>query len=368
MMIGFESASQVVLDYMGKNYDPNYAQVIMSRFNNAGIDVRLPVMNGFPGESTSDFLVTCAFVLRYMDSEGVNFSYSAICIVYEGTIICEYPRDFCIKETQLIGDCWQQCDEMNTFPVRQLRRSLVMHCMKRAIKDFDADKLILSLDFNKPEVAIELLRLVYLLGMANNRLSHAQRFVESISSDWPSAGFKMEDKSKYRMLCQRAPGFEVAAWLAADKNCESKKVIIRHIYSELDALRESLDKTSHIDCHAFKNRLYPSKAEDADSWRSPFGMLSIRLTEYDSGQFVILEGIAWDGRNNVPVSTMWAKAGDRIVDFHYGMKNKKTDSSSGLLNIRFWGKIKKSYIGKVIYVIVQIVDGKCFRHKVLLDI
>lgn len=368
MMIGFESASQVVLDYMGKNYDSNYAQVIVSRFNEAGIDVRLPIMNGFPGESTSDFLATCAFILRYTDSEGVYFSYSNTCYVFENTMTCDYPHDFCINETNLIGAHWQQCDGMNTFPVRQLRRSIAMHLIKRAVsKNFDVDNLLLSLDFNKPDMAIELLRLVQLIAMANDNMAFATEFVQSVISSAAPSGLEMPDRARYSMLCRRVSDFDAVAWLAADKNGESKKAIIQHIYSELDRLGSNLDKTSHIDCKAFKNGLYPEEAKKADPRECAFEITSTRSTEYDSGQFIILEGVTWDGRKNVPASAVWARTGENVVEFHYGMANAEFTPSDDLFNTTFWGKIKKSYIHGEVQIVVQMDDGTCYSNKVLLD-
>jgi radical SAM superfamily enzyme YgiQ (UPF0313 family) len=61
---GIESGSQNVLDKMGKRYSVEQAQQVIRDTYNAGIDVVLNFIVGFPGEAEDDFYETLKFIER----------------------------------------------------------------------------------------------------------------------------------------------------------------------------------------------------------------------------------------------------------------------------------------------------------------
>lgn len=64
---GIESGSQQVLDAMGKKYTVEDAQNVIRETYNAGIDVVLNFIVGFPGETEKDFEETLHFIERNKD-------------------------------------------------------------------------------------------------------------------------------------------------------------------------------------------------------------------------------------------------------------------------------------------------------------
>lgn len=372
MMIGFESASQVVLDYMGKNYDSNYAQEVIARFNRVGIDVRLPVMNGFPGECTSDFLTTCAFILRYADAARVHFSYSNICVVFDNTRTYDYPADFCLQEVKLFGQDWMQCDGMNIIEVRQVRRAFAMHLIKKAVsKNFDANSLLETIDFNIPEVAVELAGIIHYLAVANGQVEEASGFINDISDRAKSLRDSLDDCGRLDFLSSRIPGLPLSSWLLADKQGKIRQEILDYIYLAFERLGKSIDKTVFIDCKRFKLSLYDEMGKHIDDSEVQCDVESVRLTEYDKGQFYIVEGKAWDHRTDNPVSMVLANVGSNVIEFHYGLPSSDRHVVENLSCLAgFWGKVKKSYLGGKSEVVLTIVcnDGHYIKKQLPLTV
>ncbi len=370
MMLGLESASQVVLDFMGKHFDINHAQEAIAQYTHAGIIIRLPILNGFPGECTSDFLTTCAFILRYTGLEKVEFTYSNVCAVLDNSIIHDYPDDFCLEKARLHPQLWTQRNGMNIYPVRRVRMAFTMYLIQIAVLgSFDAEDHLESIDFNIPAVAVELARIIYYLGIATDKVEQSRSFFSEVCEHSPELDNLDVADSRFNVLYQQIPGLSLTSWLTADKRGLTHSKIVKFIFASFMRLGEAIDKTKFIDCKKFKASFYQKKTKQIHSSVAQFSINAIKNTEYDSGKFFIVEGTAWDKRTNEPVSMVWAEDGENVIEFHYGIPDNQREETDPLYLTGFWGKIKKSNLdvhGSVA-IVLAFHDGSCSEYYVSLS-
>ncbi len=119
---GVESGSQKVLDKMGKKYTVEDAERIIKDTYNAGINVVLNLVVGFPNEAEEDFYKTLEFIRRIKDYV-LFIAPGHACLILPYSYIYKNPDEFDIildKETS----CWSTKDGKNNEEVRLKRAKI----------------------------------------------------------------------------------------------------------------------------------------------------------------------------------------------------------------------------------------------------
>lgn len=127
---GLESGSQKVIDLMRKQFKVQDAETLVRQTREAGIQPRLYLQCGFPGETEADVDLTADFVrrnARYLDQVSVSF-----CELYRGSDIELNPERHGIKTPVTDRTRWESADGTNTFAVRQARCERVAAAAREA--------------------------------------------------------------------------------------------------------------------------------------------------------------------------------------------------------------------------------------------
>ena len=368
MMIGMESASQVVIDYMRKEFDINNAQKQLLRFKNAGINITLPIMNGFPGESASDFMISNAFILRYINAQSVSFCYTNFCIILANSPLYDYPNEFGIVSAKKSNEHrisdnywnWASFDGLNVFNVRLLRMAINGYLITDINSDdSDPSKFFHRVNINDPHVAVELAKIIYLLGIAVKDSMGAKDFIFHISKNAPRLHSVSCIKSRLDFLSGTIPGLSLNDWIYADKKDDILRLILDHLFNNYRKLKCILDTQIYTDLNVFKAQLYLRPENMQISGNVSFQIIKTSLSEHDHGQFIILEGFAWDSKNNVPACAIYAETASHVIDFLYGIENPGYSNEDSLYYTGFWGKVKRSYFKeeKMFKIFILFSDG-----------
>lgn len=354
---GFESASQRVIDLMGKNYDMRIAQHSIADCVERGIGVILPIINGFPGEFTRDFLTSVGFILKYRGL--VEFGYSNTCGIFKNTPLSINPDDFCIEKVDEVNYALR--DAYNILPVRQLRQIITDTLRKN--KNLTDSDVLREFDFNVLPVAAEICLIIYFLSNFLRRWPHDSKFLNFSLSPLSEISSVSTEDGKYSYLENIVPGHSLAGWLACDKNMPEVKEKIISLLSELIKAFEEKILPDFIDFAEFRNSLYDfERVKISNSPPPGFILLSERFSEYDHGAHVIFEGILEISTNNVNICSIEAKCLDYCFDIHHWPDVNV--SSKGAGTIRFWGKVAtKMIIKNPLIVCIRYSDktSSCFR-------
>lgn len=116
---GLESGSQDVVDRMGKSFKVADAERVIRDTYNAGMQVDLNIVIGFPNETECDFQQTVEFIKR--NREFITFvSFPSECWVGNQTYLHMHPEEFGVKLNSG-GHSWESQDGMNTHRIREER-------------------------------------------------------------------------------------------------------------------------------------------------------------------------------------------------------------------------------------------------------
>lgn len=351
IMIGLESASQEVIQFMGKIYDINDAQRMIARLISNDITVQMPIISGFPGETTNDFLTTASFVLKHKTNNKTGFCFSNRCHLHHGAFINDYPDDFFIDKKTIDPGTWRTIDSSNTYDVRDLRSCLIMILMVKATHTtFNGKENIFKINFNDINVAIELARIISKLGMLNDNYAESLNVLQlnSITHDILQAS---PDSLDFRKAFQDTviPNFSLADWFSADKNGEIKPIIISHMLAQFELLGEKLSLSEFVDFNEYRKSLCAiSNFSDKEFISKDLTVNSVRDSEYDGGQYLIITGYIFDSANLSPPVSLLACVNSHIIEFHVYQELDNSINSSPNVHpghFHFWGKVKKSYLG-----------------------
>lgn len=119
---GVESGSRKVLQAMGKRYTPEEAQRVIRDTHNAGIDVVLNFVIGFPGETEDDFYETLKFIERIKDFI-TNIAPGHECDI-EHSNIHAYPEKFGVIYYEGKINLWETLDGKLNFKERNRRKKI----------------------------------------------------------------------------------------------------------------------------------------------------------------------------------------------------------------------------------------------------
>ncbi len=356
LMLGLESASQPVLDYMNKRFDINLAVDTLAKYQKHGIKIRMPIMNGFPGEFTNDFLTTSAFILTYGSNDALSFSYSNKCMVFEKAELDQHPEDFYIDISSRTKspDAFQLLDGLNTSPVRTIRMLLNMFCIGTSVKrrgnyNFDEFKTLKTLNFNNLSVAMELAQIIYQLGRLTNSSQEALFLLNREDVQTEDKNIVAVNAGRVSFLQNAIPGLCLKNWLIYEKNSDELKESTMHfIQQKYRLLADSLELTENLDFKDFRNRLFQIddyKLERGDI--SELHLAKVHSTLGDGGGFLIINGYTANFDKKIMVSKVLIKTKDNIIELHCGAhspEGAKTYLFPGSEYSGFWGKVKKSYL------------------------
>jgi radical SAM superfamily enzyme YgiQ (UPF0313 family) len=125
--VGFESGSPQVLRSMVKGYRIEHAERNLRDCRDAGIDVLLNVIVGFPGETEEDYRMTKEFLLRNRAFIAGTGPASEMYVGYNNAV-SRQPEKFGIDPESLsvvnglqLGDRWRSADGTNTRETRRRR-------------------------------------------------------------------------------------------------------------------------------------------------------------------------------------------------------------------------------------------------------
>jgi anaerobic magnesium-protoporphyrin IX monomethyl ester cyclase len=152
---GLESASQPVIDRMGKNYNLNVARRILFDCHELGIGSNLPLIIGFPGEACEDIAKTAIFIDEFRGK--ANFLEPNTCCIRPNSPLHERYGDFDLSNNDYTE--WESMDGSNTILVRTTRKAIIRTVIKhesRSRKDYEEEILRLSMDSTDPIVATEI--------------------------------------------------------------------------------------------------------------------------------------------------------------------------------------------------------------------
>jgi len=342
IFFGFESASQRVIDLMGKNFCIIQAQQIIENCLFHEINVALPIINGFPGEFTRDFLTTVAFILRYRDREYLKFNYSNVCGVYKGTPLSDYPQDFLIEELHETQYTLQ--DKLSTPLTRQLRQSLTDALIRKI--NISSCLEVTNNNFNDVAVATELAKIIFFASTFLHEEAKAKSFFENLG--------KEEGCLQTSSLCgdtshvvNSIPGVDLRQWFVADKNTHQTKgkilFFLDDIFQELAA---TILAPENINFQVVRDSLYNiTPPNHLATPPAGFQINSIRLSQYDGGNHIIFAGSLDEATSGSNLSWLEAKCGDYYFDIHCGTDIYFPPSRKNKFGrIHFWGKIHKKKI------------------------
>jgi len=114
---GIESGSQRVLDLMRKRFKVADAEAVIRATHEAGIEVSLNFMFGFPGEIEADFQETIGFLRRNSGSIDKVMPSDSFCYIDKGTYLYEHGAEFGVEPDPHTA-FWKTIDGSNTYPGR----------------------------------------------------------------------------------------------------------------------------------------------------------------------------------------------------------------------------------------------------------
>lgn len=149
--LGVESFSDHVLYMMKKGYTAEKADQFIKRSKDAGIEIHIALIVGFPGETEEDFDNTLNYIAQnnsYIDRVcSLN-----ICGFPVGSEIRKYPEKYDYFCPSGIGN-WETSDRLNTMAVRKRRyNEVISRCNELGIPvDACLDLEVFEARFNKKE-------------------------------------------------------------------------------------------------------------------------------------------------------------------------------------------------------------------------
>lgn len=148
---GVEHGSQKVLDSMGKKYDVEDAKRVIRDTDNAGIEVCLNFIVGYPNETEEDFHKTLKFV-ESVKSHVLNIAPGHPCLVLPYSRLYKYPDKYGIV---FENGQWKTKNGDNTVHVREKRAREFDENLERlgiAISCGEDDRDVMKKNANKRTV------------------------------------------------------------------------------------------------------------------------------------------------------------------------------------------------------------------------
>ncbi len=132
--LGIESASNKVLGLMRKGFTIEEAERFIGLCREAGIDIVVNWVVGFPGENDDDFMQTAAFIARYAGQIKRN-TFSTLTI-NQFSYLEKHKEEFGIVLDGYHLGLWRSLDGQNTIEVRNRRLKMLEEIDQKGNKEY----------------------------------------------------------------------------------------------------------------------------------------------------------------------------------------------------------------------------------------
>ena len=364
---GFESGSQHVIDLMKKNFKLEDAKRIIVTCHNLGMQNLLPLIIGFPGETTEDFLATLDFVFQYR-IYGTFLDPDQLFAFPNSNLHSRY-RDFGLANNHLTE--WFTEDRKNNASTR-LFRSFIARNILHNSRYWNLESID-HLDFNEYSLASEMAAISY--GMA--RKLKNEKKAEMFLGGWAEERrvlIPIEDLN-YWHPANIPMEVDLRNWFEKEKNGEGQRRNIISFIMELAFRHELTTITNGTDIN--------SLTKISGSTRLGIDMINGIPVEGGRnnespivlrGDDLFLEGWAIDDVNNRLAGGVYVKIDDKVFPAKYGFRKQHVLDKLGELytNSGFARRMFVSEIGKgkhYVSIITLTNDGsKYFLSERILDI
>ena len=248
---GFESANQKVLNLINKKHTINKVKEILSYTTELGIHNDLPIIVGFPGEQTKDFLDTLLFVIEYHNRDYINFNFVAPLQVKPNSLIYKNYRSYGLVNLDRYR--WYTEDNRNNYYIRSFRALILVNVIinkESEFHDIRYKEHIKNMDFNAFPLASEIISIIYILAKQSNIENEVYNFIEKFNS---KIKFKfVKDELVYWLAGIIPYNKYIDKWYNIDKNSdEIKTLIITFIFNSISKIHKcyycnSFKKQNHL--------------------------------------------------------------------------------------------------------------------------
>jgi len=131
LVYGIESGSSKVLKLMNKLFTPEEAAQVMEDTHEAGINVQINLITGFPGEGDDEFRQTVEFIRKNRENISGITNLNA-CNVTRGSTLFLKAKELGISfpENPVLHDSRWNIGDINTYQIRQARAIELMGLVK----------------------------------------------------------------------------------------------------------------------------------------------------------------------------------------------------------------------------------------------
>lgn len=236
---GLESGSQRVLDLMNKRVHLDVAKRIIIDAHEVGIDNKIMMIVGFPGETAADVVTTIEAVVE-LERYAYFFNPSMLSLHPSTPLYRDYASWGLLNND---SEEWVTADYRNDYEVRMLRRVLLIGAIDGkpfAPDSADALEGFFDLDFNRYSVASDLAGITYDLW---RRLGAAEE-CGRLLAEWEGPTFLQEGISSSEVRSWQPKSIDedipLHNWYSSDKNAWHQKCrILKLIFDAVEAMRRS---------------------------------------------------------------------------------------------------------------------------------
>lgn len=142
LSFGLESGSNKILKSMNKNYTAEVAEEVIRRTHNAGIQTRINIIVGFPGEGEEELQETIDFLIRNAEYIAAIEAIS-VCYIKPLSMLERRPQDYNI----ILSDRndrwynWSALDGSSNYAKRKGSADKILEVVKNLRSNFDKDNL-----------------------------------------------------------------------------------------------------------------------------------------------------------------------------------------------------------------------------------
>ncbi len=239
---GLESASQIVIDLMDKNYRIEDAKRILIDAHKAGINNYVPIIVGFPGETVDDLITTISFIFQFKPY--AQFMDPFLLQIYNSSPLGTCPDRWGVSAVS--QDEWISNDLRNDRDVRLFRQFVIRNVIGNgslAAHSLVGWEDICEVDFNKLPVASEIAGLLLGLWSVCKMEAKMSVFLTGKIPDEDS-NLEISDADLLywhpRNVCRE---ISLRNWFNRDKNLPGARTAIgNYLLEALRSVRKSVSK------------------------------------------------------------------------------------------------------------------------------
>jgi radical SAM superfamily enzyme YgiQ (UPF0313 family) len=328
---GFETASQLLLDLMGKNYKIADAIEMINNAKKYEINSDLGVITGFPGETTKEFIHTLDFIIMFGPQPNITFAFVQPLIIKKNTDLYNNPSYYGIADTS--ESDWTTIDGNNTLQLRLLRKFILESSIKIIKKDQIDKSFIFEVDFNSYAVAKEIINIVENIGMRlGNKTYYINKFTNIPQKIIPNKILDERIKGVPEYILAKKYG----QWFLKDKNDRfiiHKMIKINH---EKNLIIDNLLILLTEYINSFQNKkqiemLTPLEFDYSNLGETHSNVELINDLSFNNGtniivnyrdKFLRISGWVVDLMNKCSANTIYIQIDNQIYPCFYGIERK----------------------------------------------